>query len=135
MSPNIIVIIGNIRIFEKLLILKYQDGARFLQNGDSYDFRNDSMNEKKFRIVITSLPNRKNCVCEIYYDHIQWVEISQEDREVIIEFYPHPIQDSWAFSLDAALEALSQAKKNFYTADLNKIYKSYSMKKWWRVSH
>lgn len=71
------------------------------------------MNEENFRIVIASLPDRRNCVCEIYYDHMQWVEISHEGNEVLIQFYPHPTQDYWEFSLEIALAILSKAKKEF----------------------
>ena len=68
---------------------------------------------KNFRIVIASLPNRENCVCEIYYNHVQWVEISQETEEVIIQFYSYPDQDYWEFPLDVALEVLEKAKKRY----------------------
>ncbi len=66
-----------------------------------------------FRIVIASVPNREHCVCEIYYNHIQWAEISQEGTEITIQFYPHPSQDYWEFSIDTALEILQRAKKIF----------------------
>lgn len=66
-----------------------------------------------FRIVIASLPDRENCVCEIYYDQIEWAEISQENKEIIIQFYKHPFQDYWEFPMDIALEILKQAKKKF----------------------
>lgn len=66
-----------------------------------------------FRVVIASLPDREQCVCEIYYKHIQWVEISQEDIEVMIQFYPHPDQDYWEFPLEVALEILQRVKKKF----------------------
>ena len=67
-----------------------------------------------FRIVIASLPDRENCVCEIYYNHIEWAEISLENTEVMIQFYTHPTQDFWEFPLDVALEILSVAKKRFH---------------------
>jgi hypothetical protein len=66
---------------------------------------------EKFHISIASLPNRENLVAEIFYEGVQWVEISQETNETIIQFYAHPRQDHWEFILDDALEALTQAKK------------------------
>ena len=66
-----------------------------------------------FRIVIASLPDREKCVCEIYYNHVQWAEISQEDIEITIQFYPHPSEKYWEFPLDVALEVLQKAKKKF----------------------
>jgi hypothetical protein len=66
---------------------------------------------EKFRISIASLPDRENLVAEICYEGVQWVEISQETNETIIQFYSHPRQDYWEFILDDALEILAQAKK------------------------
>jgi hypothetical protein len=71
------------------------------------------MINEKFRIVIASLPDRENCVCEIYYNQVEWVEISHEGDGAMIQFYPHPSQNYWEFSLDEALEALQKAKKKF----------------------
>lgn len=69
--------------------------------------------KNKFRIVIASLPHLENCVCEIYYDHVQWAEISQESVEIMIQFYAHPSMDCWEFPLDVALEVLNESK-NFF---------------------
>jgi hypothetical protein len=66
-----------------------------------------------FRVVIASLPDRENCVCEIYYNHIQWAEISRENEETIIQFYNNPHQKYWEFPIDIALEILQNAKKKF----------------------
>ena len=68
---------------------------------------------EKFCITIASLPNRENLVAEIFYENVQWVEISQETEELIIQFYSHPRQEYWEFPLDEALEALEKAKKRF----------------------
>jgi hypothetical protein len=66
---------------------------------------------KKFDIDITSPPDRENLVAEIFYDNIQWVEISQKTEELVIQFYAHPEQGCWEFSCNEALEALNQAKE------------------------
>ena len=64
----------------------------------------------KFEIIIASLPNKERLVAEIYYDNMYWVQISQETDELVIQFYPHPRQTYWEFSLDEALEILNRAK-------------------------
>ena len=69
---------------------------------------------KKFRTVIASLPSREKCVCEIYYNHTQWAEISNKEGKIVIQFYPPPLNDFWEFSLDAALEVLNNAKNQFF---------------------
>lgn len=66
-----------------------------------------------FRIIIASLPYRKNCVCEIYYNQEQWVEISQEGAEVIIQFFAPMSKEYWEFPLETALEVLQKAKQRF----------------------
>jgi hypothetical protein len=66
---------------------------------------------KGFEIVIASVPNREHPVAEIYYDNNYWVEISDEQEELTIQFYSHPRKKCWEFSLDEALEILERAKK------------------------
>ncbi len=66
-----------------------------------------------FRIVIASLPDREKCVCEIYYKKNQWAEISQEDKEIFIQFYAHPTESYWEFPIDIALDVLQKAKSTF----------------------
>ncbi|MDE3046645.1 MAG: hypothetical protein KGJ02_08420 [Verrucomicrobiota bacterium] len=68
---------------------------------------------EKFRITIASLPDRENLVAEILYNGVQWAELSQEGKELIIQFYSHPRQDYWKFPLDEAFAALEEAKKRF----------------------
>lgn len=70
-------------------------------------------NKDDFRIVIASLPNRDNLVAEIYYNGIQWVEISKEKEQALIQFYTHPYQNYWEFSLQEAIDVLERAKKKF----------------------
>lgn len=68
--------------------------------------------KKNFRIVVASLPDREHCVCEIYYKQNEWAEISQENEEIMIQFYAHP-EGYWEFPIDVALEVLIFAKKKF----------------------
>ncbi len=65
---------------------------------------------RKFRITVASLPDRERLVAEIIYNGVQWVEISQEEEDVIIQFYPHPTQKFWEFSFDEAIKILEEAK-------------------------
>ncbi len=66
---------------------------------------------EKFRITVASLPDRERLVSEIIYDGVQWAEISQETGKLIVQFYTHPRQQYWEFSVDDAINALEQAKK------------------------
>ena len=63
-----------------------------------------------FEILIASLPYRERLVAEIYYDNMYWVQISQEDEELLVQFYPHPTEKCWAFPLEEALKVLAQAR-------------------------
>lgn len=65
----------------------------------------------KFEIIIASLPDRERPVAEIAYENVQWVEISQETDEIIIQFYPHPKKKYWEFQFDEAMKILQKAKK------------------------
>jgi hypothetical protein len=65
-----------------------------------------------FDITIASLPDKEDLVAEIYYMNYQWVEISQETGELIIQFYaPPPEKECWEFCLNDALEVLEKAKQ------------------------
>ncbi len=74
---------------------------------------NNQFSKNNFRIVIASLPDREKCVCEIYYNHVEWAEISQEKDEMMIQFYPHPSQKYWEFPIDVAFQILQEAKIKF----------------------
>ena len=64
----------------------------------------------KFEILIASLPHRERLVAEIYYDNMYWVQISQEEEELVVQFYSHPTEKYWAFPFEEALKVLDQAK-------------------------
>ena len=64
-----------------------------------------------FSIVIASVPHRENCICEIYYDGNQWVEIYKEGETAMIEFHSHSDLKFWDLPLDLALDVLNQAKE------------------------
>ncbi|HEY5260227.1 MAG TPA: hypothetical protein VIJ46_06220 [Rhabdochlamydiaceae bacterium] len=69
----------------------------------------------KFRITVASLPDREHLVAEIFYEGVQWVEISQETGELVVQFYPHPRQKYWEFPLKEAAEVLERAKIKLLT--------------------
>ena len=64
-----------------------------------------------FRIEVADIPTRENLVAEIFYKGEQWVEISQEHGELIIQFYSPEEDDYWEFPFNEAMEALEKAKK------------------------
>lgn len=64
----------------------------------------------KFRITVTSLPDSEHLVAEIIYEGVQWAEISQEEKEMRIQFYPHPKKDFWEFPYYEAIAILEKAK-------------------------
>ena len=65
----------------------------------------------KFTITVASLPDRENLVAEIYFQTFQFAEISQEAKEFIIQFYPHPEKAFWEFDLSEIQEVIEKAKK------------------------
>ncbi len=66
---------------------------------------------ENFEITVNSLPDRDNLVAEIYYKNYQFAEISQETNKLIVQFYPHPKEAYWEFSIDEILKVIERAKK------------------------
>jgi hypothetical protein len=64
-----------------------------------------------FEIKIASVLHREELVAEIYYEREQWVEISQESDELLIEFHPKRNHSCWRFSFDEAMMVLESARK------------------------
>ena len=71
----------------------------------------------KFRITVASLPDRERLVAEIFFQGIQWAEISQETDELIIQFYSQPEEEAWEFHYSEALDALERAKNKLLALD------------------
>ena len=66
---------------------------------------------EKFEILIASPLDRERVVAEIFYENVQWAEISQEnDDELIVEFYPHTSEPYWEFNFEEAIQALEIAR-------------------------
>ena len=63
--------------------------------------------------VITSPPDRENCVFEIWAGSSQLAEVSKEPgRSIEIEIYPPVEGGKWSFKLEDFMTALHQATKN-----------------------
>lgn len=63
---------------------------------------------RKFKIEITSVPDRENLVAEIWIDEILVAEINQETEKLEIEFY---LNEKITFELDEFLKTLETAKR------------------------
>lgn len=79
---------------------------------------------ERFRITVASLPDRERLVAEILYEGVQWAEISQEADDLLVQFYSHPRQEFWEFSLDEVLKILEQAKEKLLDLHRESPYKS-----------
>ena len=71
----------------------------------------------RMEIKITSVPDRKNLVAELWYDKVMWAEISQEESKSMLEIYPHPMGKQWIFKFSEVLEFLQQAKRKLASLD------------------
>lgn len=66
---------------------------------------------EEFEILIASSQERERVVAEIFYENVQWEEISQEtEDELIVQFYPHTNQEYWEFELEEAIQAPEKAR-------------------------
>jgi hypothetical protein len=61
----------------------------------------------KFKLEISSVPDREKLVAEIWYDEILVAEINQETEKLEIEFY---LNKKIKFELNEFLESLKIAK-------------------------
>lgn len=66
---------------------------------------------EKYRICISSPPDREKLVAEIFFDAVQWAEINQESQALGVEFYPRPDGEPWKVEYETAVEALKEAKE------------------------
>lgn len=65
----------------------------------------------KYRICISSPPDREKLVAEIFFGDAQWAEINQEREALEVEFYPRPDGEPWQLDYQDALSALDEAKR------------------------
>ena len=62
----------------------------------------------RFEIEVSSVPDRKNLVAEVWYDEILVAEINQETKKMEIEFY---LNEKITFDLNDFLKTLKIAKR------------------------
>jgi len=68
------------------------------------------MNSSRFRISISSPPDRELLVAEVFFDDVQWAELNQESGALKLELYPRPDSQPWVFDLEEALQTLQAAR-------------------------
>ena len=64
---------------------------------------------KKFKIK----EDKENLVIKIYYDKLNWANLSKEEGKIVVNFCPHPNKDYWEFLLDDPVKILKKAEKQF----------------------
>lgn len=62
------------------------------------------------RICISSPPDRKNLVAEVFVGIEQLAEVNHEDGQWSIEIYPRPSGSAWNLPFDETLRILQEAK-------------------------
>lgn len=77
---------------------------------------------ENFEISIGSVPYREELVACIFYKKTCWAEISHEDKDMMIKFYPHPSKKSWELPLEEALTVLEKAKQKMLALCKKKSY-------------
>lgn len=65
----------------------------------------------KWRVCISSPPDREKLVAEIFFEDQQWAEMNQEGPELEIEIYPRADGQPWRISNDQMISVLEEAKK------------------------
>jgi hypothetical protein len=64
----------------------------------------------KYRICISSPPDRDKLVVEIFFKNIQWAEVNQETGTLEVEFYPRPDGQPWKIDFSDVIASLQEAK-------------------------
>lgn len=64
-----------------------------------------------YRIAISSPPDRKRLVAEIFLGATQLAELNQEQDALVIEFYAQPDGQRWRMDFRLLIEALEEAKR------------------------
>lgn len=75
---------------------------------ENFSFSENEQN--KYRICISSPPDRNKLVAEVFFENVQWVEINQEKDVLEVEVYPRPDGQPWRIDYLDAIDALSEAK-------------------------
>lgn len=77
----------------------------------------------KFEIEIVNYLDKDLPVAEIYYDGVQWAQISSKNQKIIVQFYSPPDNNNWEFSFESSIRILNKAKDKF----LKKFNKEHSL--------
>jgi hypothetical protein len=64
----------------------------------------------KFRLSISSPPDREYLVAEIFAETEQFAEISQETESLVIQIYPRQSGEFWTFEFEELTEVLNLAR-------------------------
>lgn len=64
-----------------------------------------------FEILVVTRSQSKQPVVEIYYNNLYWAQIAQEDKECVVQFFPHPDEEWWEFPFDEAIQILRRARE------------------------
>ncbi len=64
----------------------------------------------QFEIEIVSYFDTEEPVAEVYYSSFQWAKIFRKNKELRVQFYPHPDKGSWELPFKEALKTIEQAK-------------------------
>jgi hypothetical protein len=66
---------------------------------------------QKARVCLSSPPDRKYLVAEIFFGSEQWAELNQEGDNLQLEIYPRQNGQPWSFNFQDAVESLNEAKE------------------------
>jgi hypothetical protein len=61
-------------------------------------------------ILITSPPDRKQTVAEIWFDNVQLAELNDETGHPVLEVYPRPDGGPWILDFDELIDLLQRAR-------------------------
>jgi hypothetical protein len=72
---------------------------------------------QKARVCISSPPDRKYLVAEIFFGSEQWAELSQEGDNLRLEIYPRQNGRQWSLNFQEVVESLNEAKEKLQAKD------------------
>jgi hypothetical protein len=68
-----------------------------------------------YRICISSPPDRKELVAEIFFGNLQFAEVNREQGKLEAEFYSQPSGQPWTIDLTSVIDALNEASEKLKT--------------------
>jgi len=67
--------------------------------------------KQKFEITIASVPDRDLPIVELWYQKVQWAEISLQRGKTVVELYNNPSGQAWQFEFNSFLNQILKAQK------------------------